>query len=186
VAEQQERSLIARAQQGDRRAFGELADRHRNAVYGFACRALGNRDDAFDAAQETLLRVWTRLETFDTGRPFRPWLFAIASHVCTDALRRRRAQTVSLNDPEAADPPAEEPGPNQTAEGRDTAARIAAGLRQLTDEQRVALVLKHIQGFKYEEIAEMTGQPVNTVKSHVHRGRRRLAEIMGDPTEEVS
>ncbi len=176
--------LIAGAQQGDRRAFGALTTRHRDAIYGFACRMLGDREQAFDASQETFIKAWTGLGKFDTGRPFKPWLFAIAAHVCTDMLRRRRAPTVSLDDPQVGQPAAGVgTNPEHALAGRDTAERIAGGLAELSAEQRLALVLKHVQGFSYEEISEMTGQPVNTLKSHVHRARGRLAEIIGDPME---
>jgi len=185
VSDQQDRALIARAQRGDKRAFGTLASGYRDAVYGFACRMLGDREQAYDATQDTFIRAWTRLDSFDTARSLRPWLFTIAANVCTDMLRRRLAPTVSLDDPDAGREPAgPRAGPAEEAAARETGERIARGLLELSDEQRVAVTMKHIQGFSYEEIAEMTGRPVNTVKSHVHRGRRRLAEILGDTTED--
>ncbi len=185
VPDRHDRALIARAQRGDKPAFGTLASGYRDAVYGFACRALGNREQAFDATQDTFIRAWTRLDSFDATRAFKPWLFTIAANVCTDMLRRRRAPTVSLDDPDAGrEPVSPRAGPADEAAARETGERIARGLLELNDEQRVAVTLKHIQGFSYEEIAEMTGRPVNTVKSHVHRGRPRLAEILGEPTED--
>ena len=186
VSDQHDRTLIARAQRGDRRAFGALASGHRDAVYGFALRNLGDREQAFDATQDTLIRAWTRLDSFDATRAFKPWLFTIAANVCTDMLRRRRAPTVSLDDPDAGREPASpRAGPADEVAARQTGERITRGLLELNDEQRIAVTLKHVEGFSYEEIAEMTGQPVNTVKSYVHRGRRRLAEILGGPTEDA-
>ena len=179
----QDRSDIERARRGDRRAFGALVTRHRDWVYGFACRMLGDREEAFDAAQEAFIRVWTALEDFDVSRPFRPWLLAITANVCTDLLRRRREQ-VSLDDRAAAQVPADPaPSPHQQVAARQTGERITAALVHLTDQQRLAVVLKHIQGLSYEEIAEMTGMPVNTIKSHVRRGRLKLVEVLGEMTE---
>jgi RNA polymerase sigma-70 factor (ECF subfamily) len=186
VPDQHDQALIARAQRGDRRAFGALATGYRDAVYGFARRTLGDREQAADACQDTLIRAWTRLDSFDAARPFRPWLFTIAANVCTDMLRRRRAPTVSLDDPDAGcEPGSPRAGPADEVASRQTEERIARGLFELNEEQRIAVTLKHIEAFSYEEIAEMTGRPVNTVKSHVHRGRRRLAEILGGPTEDA-
>ncbi len=105
------------------------------------------------------MKAWGGLDGFDRTRRFEPWLFAIAANVCTDMLRRHRP-ALSLDAEEAADPP----------------APVARALRGLSEIERMTVLLKHVRGFTYEEIAQVTGLPVGTLKSHAHRGRRRLAE----------
>jgi len=166
------RSLIERSLRGDRDAFGALVAEYRDRVFGFACRILGDREQALDAAQETFVKAWAGLEGFDPTRRFEPWLFAIAANMCTDVLRRRRP-VLSLDAEEADDPPAPQgDSPESALEDQD----LARALHGLSEIERMTLLLKHVRGFTYEEIAQVTGLPVGTLKSHAHRGRRRLAE----------
>ena len=175
-----ERSLIERSLRGDRDAFSALVTEHRDRVLGFACRMLGDREPALDAAQETLVKAWAGLGGFDRTRRFEPWLFAIAANVCTDMLRRRRPD-LSLDAEQAADPPAPEgDSPESALEDQD----LARALRGLSEIERTTLLLKHVQGFTYEEIAQVTGLPIGTLKSHAHRGRRRLAGLLAGPGDD--
>lgn len=168
------RSLIERSLRGDRDAFSALVTDHRDRVFGFAWRMLGDREPALDAAQETFVKAWAGLERFDRTRPFEPWLFAIATNVCTDMLRRRRPE-LTLDAEGADDPPAPEAdSPGSALEDAD----LARALRALSEIERTTVLLKHVRGFTYEEIAQITGLPIGTLKSHAHRGRRRLAELL--------
>ncbi len=164
--------LVERSVGGDRDAFGALVAEHRDSVYGFACRTLGDREQALDAAQETFVKAWAGLDGFDRSRPFRPWLFTIASNVCTDLLRRRRP-TESLDSEESANPPAP---PGDLPDSALAQADMTRALQGLSEIERATVLLKHVQGFTYEQISAMTGLPVGTLKSHAHRGRRKLAE----------
>lgn len=169
------RSLVERSQRGDRDAFSALVTAYRDRIFGFASRMLGDREQARNAAQETFVKAWAGLGGFDRTRPFEPWLFAIAAHVCTDLLRRRRPE-LTLDIGEADAPPAPEgDGPESALEDTD----LARALRELSAMERTTLLLKHVRGFTYEEIAQITGLPVGTLKSHAHRGRRKLAERLG-------
>jgi len=166
--------LVERSVGGDRDAFGALVAEHRDGVYGLACRMLGDREQALDAAQETFLKAWAGLDGFDRSRPFRPWLFAIAGNVCTDLLRRRRP-TASLETAAGADAPAP---PGDLPDSALMAADMTRALQGLSEIERTTVLLKHVQGFTYEEISAMTGLPVGTLKSHAHRGRRKLAGLL--------
>lgn len=167
-----------RAAGGDREAFGALATGYRDSLFSFACRMLGDRDGAFDAAQETFVKAWGALERFDTARPFRPWLFAICANICTDMLRRRRPQA-SLDDPERPEEPDPDPAAGRIAEEFEAQESLTRALGALSEIQRRIVVLKHVQGWSYQEISRATGLPVGTLKSHAHRARRKLAEAMG-------
>lgn len=168
------RSLVERSQRGDRDAFSAPVAAYRDRIFGFASRMLGDREQARDAAEETFVKAWAGLGGFDRTRPFEPWLFAIAANVCTDMLRRRRPE-VALDADGADDPPAPEAdSPGSALEDAD----LTRALRALSEIERTTVLLKHVRGFTYEEIAQITGLPVGTLKSHAHRGRRRLAELL--------
>ena len=179
MSESEDRILAARVLGGDKNAFGALAAKHRDAMYSFALRMLGDREQAYDAAQETFIRAYTRLDTFDQSRRFRSWLFAIAANICTDLLRRRGKPSISLDDsPPIGVPAGDEASPSDAVEKRDLQRTVAAALQHLDQAERTVVILKHIHGFTYEEISEMTGMPVGTAKSHAHRARRKLAELL--------
>ncbi len=179
MSESEDRILAARVLGGDKNAFGALAAKHRDAIYSFALRMLGDREQAYDAAQETFIRAYTRLDTFDQSRRFRPWLFAIAANICSDLLRRRRDRDITLGADSAIHALAtDDMAPPEAAAKRDLQRTVAAALQHLAQAERTVVILKHIHGFTYEEISEMTGMPVGTAKSHAHRARRKLAELL--------
>ncbi|MGD9494705.1 MAG: RNA polymerase sigma factor [Armatimonadota bacterium] len=166
--------LVERSLRGDRDPFGAPVAEHRHRVFGFACHMLGDREQAPDAAQETFVKAWVGLDGFDRRRRFEPWLFAIAANVCTDMLRRRRP-ALSLDADEAADQPApRDASPESALEDQD----LARALRGLSEIEHMTLLLKHVRGFTYEEIAQVTGLRIGTLKSHAHRGRRKLAQLL--------
>jgi RNA polymerase sigma-70 factor (ECF subfamily) len=177
VSDVRDRRLVARAAAGDRDAFGALATGYRDAIYSFACRMLSDSDRAFDAAQETFVKAWDALGSFDTSRPFRPWLFAICANVCTDMLRRRRYQP-SLDDEQRRDPPDPEDTPERRVEEIQAHEAISDALQAVSDTERTVVILKYVRGWSYPEISEATGMPVGTLKSHAHRARKKLAEAM--------
>ena len=179
MSERDEQALVMRAARGDREAFGDLATAHRDTLYSFAYRMLGDREQACDAAQEILIRAYTRLETFDRSRPFRPWLFTIAANTCTDMLRRRGRRGATVDDEGIMETLADDgPSPSRAAVESDLQDHVAGALGKLNETERTVVALKHIQGFTYEEISEMTDMPVGTLKSHAHRGRRKLAVLL--------
>jgi len=179
LSESEDRILAARVLDGDKDAFAVLAAKHRDAMYSFALRMLGDREEAYDAAQETFIRAYTRLDTFDQSRRFRSWLFAIAANICTDLLRRRGKPSISLDDsPPIGVSAGDEASPADAIDKRELQRTIAAAFQHLDRAERTVIILKHIHGFTYEEIAEMTDIPVGTAKSHTHRARRKLAELL--------
>lgn len=177
--------LARRAVEGDTDAFGVLANRYRDAIYSFALRMLGDSEEAFDAAQEILIRAYTGLETFDRRRQFRPWLFAIAANTCKDLLRRRRRHDRVRHDENVVDEPADDgASPAGVVAVVDLQRELTAALQHLSDAERTVVVLKHTQGFTYEEISSVMGMSVGTLKSHAHRGRRKLTELLAPAATE--
>jgi RNA polymerase sigma-70 factor (ECF subfamily) len=173
-----ELDLIASAQAGDRRAFGELVRLHRAAVVGVVFRLCGDAEVAEDAAQEAFIRAWSRLPDYRPRAPFRHWLYRIATNVARDMLRREKP-TVDI-----ADLPLTAPGhsPESSVIRSDRAVQIQQAVLALPLGSRDVLVLREYEGFSYKEIAETLDIPIGTVMSRLNyaRGilRERLAEIM--------
>lgn len=182
--------MIAAAKQGDRAAFETLISRYEKKVYNLALRYSGNTEDAADLAQEALIKVYLSLPEFRGASQFGTWVHRIAANVCLDELRRRRRQTTtSLDevvetqegdfDQQVADPA---DGPLETVERRELRAAIHAGIASLDEEYRMAIILRDVQGHSYEEIAEIMGCALGTVKSRIKRGREKLAQRLAQAT----
>ncbi len=174
-----ELTWILQAQAGDHQAFAKLVDAYKGPVYNLTYRMLGNAADAEDAAQETFLRAYVNLRSYDPSRKFSSWLLTIAANYCIDQLRRRRIQWVSVEDLPPWEPlQARTPDPEETAVRRADDERITALLEKLPPDYRLVVVLRYWYDCSYEEIAEMTNTTVSAVKSRLHRARRTLAALL--------
>ncbi len=173
----QEAQWLKAARQGDRVAFGHLVQAYQNPVFNLAYRMLGNTEEAEDAAQETFLRAYRNLNSYDPSRKFSTWLLSIASHYCIDRLRRRRLVWMSLED-QTLPPGAlanHQPGPEQQVVQSEQETLIQALLAELAPEYRAVVVMHYWNGMSYQEIAEATGSTVSAIKSRLFRARRMLA-----------
>lgn len=171
--------LAARAAGGDRGAYDALVTRHRGAVYRLCWAATGNHADADDAAQETFVRVYRSLPSYDPERPFGPWLRKIAWNCGLNVRRDGNAgvQRGACNEgPEVADPA---PGPEESAAGNEERRRVSGALAALPDELRTVMVLRAVEGLSYAEIASVAEIPAGTVMSRLSRARKRLLESLG-------
>ncbi|MFQ6133751.1 MAG: RNA polymerase sigma factor [Armatimonadota bacterium] len=179
--------LVQRTLSGDTGAFEMLVDRYRTRVYNLAYRMVGDRDRADDLAQDAFIRAYRGLGTYRPGRKFSSWLFAIASNLCVDALRQRPFAAQSLDDPAGHPLPAEgRSDPQADYHRREMQQRLHGVMGRLPHAQRLATTLVHLQGMSYEEAAEVMGQPVGTVKSHAHRARGRLKQMLAPYMEEAA
>jgi len=179
-----EAEWIRLARAGDQAAFGRLVGAYQTRVYNLAYRMLGNAGEAEEAAQETFLRAYTHLHSYDPQRPFRSWLLSIASHYCIDRLRRRRIVWLPL-DEEIAVPDrlvSDRPNPEAVTIQREREEQIQRLLAALSPTDRAAITLRYWYDYSYEEIAEMLNLTVSAVKSRLHRARRGLAKMMQGET----
>ena len=182
-------SLVRRFLDGEPSAFGVLVERHQTRVFNLCLRILGNREDAYDAAQETFMAAMRKLGQFRGDAAFTTWLHRVAVNACYDELRKqRRRPMLHVIAPGDTDEPREE-GPPSLDHADEVSGSIdaAAALARVPQEFRVALVLADIQDLPYEQIARILEVPVGTVKSRVHRGRLAMAKAMGiggDPSRE--
>lgn len=167
--------LVRAAQAGDRRAMETLLGRHYDRVYAVCARVTNNDSDAADATQNALLAIVRGLDSFDHRSQFSTWAYRVATNSALDELRRRKRRPVP------SDPPSEIQGPD-THHDQLIVDRISidAALSHLPDEFRIPVVLRDLVGMGYAEIAEALELPAGTVRSRIARGRRRLAEILGN------
>jgi RNA polymerase sigma-70 factor (ECF subfamily) len=176
-----EQELIRRARAGDEAAFTPLVETYNSAIYNLCYRMLGEPNEAEDAAQETFLRAYAQLQTYDPARPFKTWLFAIASHHCIDRLRKRRLTWLSIEDEQLPPHPAlqeQSPGPEEQSVRREQSEAIQGLLSKLAPEDRNVIVMRYWYDYSYEEIARTTGATVSAVKSRLHRARGAIAEMI--------
>jgi RNA polymerase sigma-70 factor, ECF subfamily len=156
---------LARAASGDAQAFTQIVERYQGMVYSVAYNVLGDPTDAEDAAQEAFLRCYRKLPQYRSEATFSTWLFRLALTAAVDYRRREQARPEPVDVPEVAGA--------EPSEGPD-AATIVAALADLPHDYRVPTVLRDVYGLPYQEIAELTGRPLGTVKVMVHRGRASL------------
>ncbi len=183
--ETNETEWIKLAQEGNQAAFGRLVGAYQTPVYNLAYRMLGNAGEAEDAAQETFLRAYTHLHSYDPLRPFRSWLLSIASHYCIDQLRRRRITWLSFEDEIAAPErlASDSPNPEAMVAQREREEQVQQLLAVLSPTDRAAITLRYWYDCSYEEIAETLSLTVSAIKSRLHRARHSLARTMEGETD---
>jgi RNA polymerase sigma-70 factor (ECF subfamily) len=183
--------LVARSIGGDTESFNQLVVRWERPIYALAYRVIGREEDARDVCQETFMRAFRSIHGFRGQAKFSSWLYRIALNLCRDWIRReRRAPTVQA--PEGVDviEMASEQGPVESIEElvsrRDIGRLIERAMATLSEEQRTAIILKEYQGLTFQEIADLQGCPLSTVKTRLYQGltvlRRELErQGMEDP-----
>jgi len=167
--EVEDRDLIAKASRGDVDAFNVLVSRWEKRVFTYLVRLVRNREDALDLAQDAFLKAYRGLSRLETPERFPQWLFRIAHNEAMSQLRRGKLPMSDEEDLEAAYGRTA-PGAAPRAPGAETSMIVRQALDGLPEEQREAVMLKVHEGFKFDEIAEITGCPVSTVKSRVYAG----------------
>lgn len=175
----QEQLWVLQAQRGNEEAFARLIEAYQAPIYNLAYRMLGSSGEAEDAAQETFLRVYTRLHTYEPERKFSSWILSIASHYCIDRLRRRRGNVASLDEMQSANwVPDDAPKPEERALDSEQSVVISQMLGCLPEQYRVVIVLRYWHDMGYDEIAEVTQSTESAVKSRLHRAREMMAAKM--------
>jgi RNA polymerase sigma-70 factor (ECF subfamily) len=170
-----DRALAAAAGAGDRRALELLLDRHADRVHAICRRVVGNPDDALDATQEALIAVAKGIHRFDGRAAFTTWLYRVATNAALDELRRRSRRPRPVDElPEPT------PSTSSVEDRVGAALDVDAALATLSEEFRVAVVLRDLCDLDYAEIEEVLAVPAGTVRSRIARGRAALAEALGN------
>jgi len=177
--------LVARSISGDNDSFNELILRWERPIYALAYRTIGREEDARDVCQETFLRAFRALPAFRGQAKFSSWLYRIALNLCRDWIRRERRAPI-VQPPEDVDvmelAAASEPSESieDLVARKDLSRAVERAMALLPDEQRTAIVLKEYHGLTFQEIAELLGCPLSTVKTRLYQGltvlRRELAK----------
>ncbi len=173
----QELAWLKQAQAGDRAAFAQLVSAFQGPVYNLCYRMLGSAPEAEDAAQETFVRVYAKLHTYQADKKLSSWVLSIASHYCIDRLRRRHGDALSLDDEEVATVlPSRQAGPEESAMRNEVRDEVQAAVNRLDPAYRVPLILRYWHDLSYNEIADVMGLTVQAVKSRLHRARLQMME----------
>lgn len=181
--------LVTRAQAGSEAAYRELLGRYQRPVFSLIYRMVRDREQAEDLAQETFVKVFNNIARYDPRYKFSSWIFKIASNLTIDFLRKKEPVTVSLQGSRHASTAEEEEAtsiavesrdatPEEFVEAKELGAEIERAIGELRPEYRTAILLRHVEGRAYEEIAEIMDVPLGTVKTYIHRARGELRETL--------
>lgn len=188
-----EEELARRAAQGDTVAFGELVERHQRFVFNLCLRALRDYDLAAEMAQEVFLRAWRSIGSFRGDARFTTWLYTIAHNLCTNRMisLERDARHLVSEDEAAEDLsllPSKEEDPAAAYERKEWKGWVHRHIDLLPDRYRMVITLFYMQELSYQEIAQITGLPIGTVKTHLFRAKEMLRRSMENevPPESVA
>lgn len=170
--------LVAKALRGNQKAFKALAERCHGTVYSVVRGVLGDSDDVDDVVQNVYIKVYKGLSGFRGDSKLSTWVYQIARNEAINATRKRRPEVKPLEDidlrADAEDRPDLEYGRRETSE------RVNRAMSELDDNYRMALELRYMGERSYEEIAELMGLPIGTVKTYIYRGKAKLKKVMAD------
>ena len=183
--------LVARSVGGDAESFNQLILRWERPIYALAYRVIGREEDARDVCQETFLRAFRALPGFKGQAKFSSWLYRIALNLCRDWIRRqRRAPVVQMPEGVEAGDLIADTGPTESIEDlvgrRQLSEVVAEAMKLLPEEQRTAIILKEYHGLTFQEIAELQGCPLSTVKTRLYQGLSVLRKHLKDRTPSVT
>ena len=182
--------LVARSIRGDAESFNQLILRWERPIYALAYRTIGREEDARDVCQETFLRAFRALPGFRGQAKFSSWLYRIALNLCRDWIRRERRapmaqapENVDLMELAAAAEPSE--SIEELVARRDLMRAVEVVMARLPEEQRTAIVLKEYHGLTFQEIADLVGCPLSTVKTRLYQGLSVVRREMTKSTQVV-
>ena len=168
---------------GDPDAYRVLVDRHSRRLFRLAYRMTGNEHDAEEVVQDALLRAYRRLEQFESRANFGTWLYRICANCALDRLRKQRGENLRVEpaageDADAADPldtaPSPEPGPERLALSGEMGAQVQTAMESLSATERMAFVLRHVEGLGLDEISASLGLNIGATKNSIFRAVQKL------------
>lgn len=172
--------LIARAQKGEDAAIEALLLCCEKRIYNTAFRYMGSEADAYDMAQESLIKIYKKLPTYRSDASFLSWAYRICVNTCLDGLRKRKKTPVPTDYIEnGAETGFSMPSPEKYAVSSENKETLQKAINALVEEQKSVIILRDINGLSYEEVAQCLEISVGTVKSRICRGRQKLREMLG-------
>ena len=197
-SEKTDQDLVRLSRRGDERAARELVHRFERPVFSIIYRMVRDRELAEDLSQDVFVRTFNNLDRYDRSYKFSSWLFKIAYNLTVDHLRRRELPTISVHGaPDAVTPDrqeatsltleSDEEAPDDRLVAKELAGDLEEAIAELREDYRTAILLRHVEGRSYEEIAEIMEIPLGTVKTYIFRARRELRAALsathGDPDD---
>jgi len=190
LAAASDQQIVAWAQEGHELAFRELVRRYQRPVFSLIYRMVRDRETAEDLAQETFIKVLNAIDSYRPEHKFSSWIFKIANNAAIDHLRRREPDLLSLDGaPDAVSAERQEATalqvrdvgetPLDELEARELGSHIEVAIARLRPEYRACIMLRHVEGRAYEEIAAILDLPLGTVKTYIHRARAELRDALG-------
>jgi RNA polymerase sigma-70 factor, ECF subfamily len=184
-----DQEVVLQACAGREAAYRELIRRYERPVFALLFRMLRDRELAEDLAQETFIKALNAIQSYRPEFKFSSWIFKIANNAAIDHLRRRELDTLSLDGSPHAETPeamqatalqigARQESPLDTVEAKELGGAIEAAIGRLRPEYRSCILLRHVEGRAYEEIAEILNLPLGTVKTYIHRARNELRQAL--------
>lgn len=184
MTREEENEVVRAVLHGETDEFEKLVAAYEKPVYHIAFKMTGNEEDAFDLSQDTFLKAYRSLNTFRGESSFGTWICRMAANLCIDFLRKQKkhGKVLSLDDTNEDGRPVELPDlrfePQSAMEKRELSMQIREGLGKLPPEQKLILILRDMEGFSYQEIADILKMELGTVKSRIYRARAHLAKLL--------
>jgi len=168
--------LVAKTLEGDKEAFSVLVQRYQKQIYSLAYRLCGDYDGARDLAQDSFLKIYEVLASFDRSRRFFPWMYRVAHNVCINVINKKQQELVPLDNIIDYEPSAPniQTHPEASFEHKEKQQLISKALQELPEQFRIPLTLKYIEGFSYKEISERLQLPESTIETRLFRGRKMM------------
>jgi RNA polymerase sigma-70 factor (ECF subfamily) len=179
--------LLRRAQRGDADAFEALVAPYEQKIYALCFRLMAQREDAQDAAQETMIRIYRSLGDYRGDAQLGTFIYRVATNACMDALRKRRVragESLEALSEEGFVPADRAPGPEETLLRSERGEAISKAIQALSEEMRLPFVLRELHGLSYEEVAQTLDIGMGTVKSRIHRAREKLVRALSASRDE--
>lgn len=184
-----DQEVVAAARQGEETAYRELLRRYERPIFSLLYRMVRDRELAEDLAQETFVKALNALDSYRPEFKFSSWIFKIANNAAIDQLRRRQLDTLSIDGapnaetPEAIEATAlqisgDQESPLDEVEAREIGTAVEQAIAKLRPEYRACIMLRHVEGLAYEEIAQTLDLPLGTVKTYIHRARHELRRYL--------
>ena len=196
--EKTDKELVRLSRRGDERAARELVHRFERPVFSIVYRMVRDRELAEDLSQDVFVRTFNNLDRYDRSYRFSSWLFKIAYNLTVDHLRKRELPVISVHGaPDALTPErqeatslileSDEEAPDDRLVAKELAGELEEAIAGLREDYRTAILLRHVEGRPYEEISEIMGIPLGTVKTYIFRARRELraalSQSYGEPED---
>lgn len=166
-----ENEILALVKKGDAQAYQQIVKKYMQTAYYIALGFVHNHQDALDLSQESFIKAFRKIKSFDAGRPFFPWFYRILKNLCIDHFKRiRRRMEIPLEESYFL---------IQDREDKEMKEAMWQGIEKLPFEQKEIIILRYFREYSYEEIAEITGKPVGTVMSSLYYAKKKLKDIVG-------